>query len=60
MRREPAGGEKRGDLAGGVDARVGAAGEGDGTLLAGQLADGLFERALDGGKLGLRLRTREG
>jgi len=55
-----AGGLKGGDLPEGVDAGVGAAGEGDLSGLAGELGDGLLERALDCGEVGLPLGAGEG
>ena len=66
---EVAVGEEGGDLALGVDAGVGASGEGDGVAgevgvaaggLAGEVADGVFEGALDGGQVGLPLGAGEG
>ena len=55
-----AGGLEGGDLPEGVDAGVGAAGEGDPGGLAGELGDGLLERALDCGQVGLPLGSGEG
>ena len=55
-----AGGLEGGDLSEGVDAGVGASGEGDLSGLAGELNDSLLERALDGGQVGLPLGAGEG